>query len=143
MARVMVKVVPDAALDADGTWMNRRVPAWVLEPHIDPGRVADRATRIAVCYGGGRFALLTRHCAPEGHHVVAYRRTRGKRVVRRTAAEAMRQLGHEMRRASVSVLEAVRALGLHRALDARRMEPPPVHGQDGGPMHAGWLGGVR
>lgn len=68
MARVMVKVVPDAEPNADGTWMNRRVPAWVL----DVDRVKDVRTFQV-------FSLLTKHCAPEGHHVVSYSPTGPRR----------------------------------------------------------------
>lgn len=64
MARVLVNCVPDDDPNADGVWLNRRVPAWVLAPGLR-----------------GRFNLLTEHCAPKGTHVVNYRGTRrGKRT---------------------------------------------------------------
>lgn len=82
MARVMVKVVPDAEPNADGTWMNRRVPAWVLD--------VDRAKDVRTYQV---FSLLTRHCAPEGHHVVQYRHTCRQRERRRLAPALYRAIG--------------------------------------------------
>lgn len=117
MARVMVKCVPDDDPNADGFWLNRRVPAWVLANPIDVARVTDKALRLRVGYGGGRFDLLTRHCAPAGHHVVKYRGTGKDRLTYRglgamahavtLAARTFRALAPKVERAA----EAIRVEG--------------------------------
>lgn len=144
MARVLVKCVPDADKNADGFWLNRRVPAWVLAPRLDPDRVrGDRAMALKVAYGGGRFDLLTRHCAPLGHHVVQYRGTGRNRVTYRglgtlahtvtAAARSFAALAPTVERAAGAIRVATR--------DLQRMAEPPVREsrQDGGPMHARFL----
>lgn len=117
MARVMVKCVPDAEPDAEGTWLNRRVPAWVLVPGLY-----------------ARFDLLTRHCAPEGTHVVQYRHTARRRAREGARVELCRLL---------DLFQHGRTVTGRVTRHPQPHDLPSVHSQDGGPMHAGFLGGAR